>query len=290
MIRILIVLNLLFIFSHSNAQVPDTIEVAFDKSVLMVFYAKVDYWMAGSEEVMIRHDENKIELKAGVEKFYETNLIIQIGEKYYPYILRYNNNPTRFLIPIRESGTVKRNGEKSISVERKDVKTDEKVEMLQVKSTNKKDTKVNNTIIETCKKIYKEKRDFSSLGFVNYGVYFTVDNIFISEDKLFFTVTINNQSKIKYDIDLIRWVIESKDKLMKKSVFQPIDKQDDLLYIYNEDEREVLSKESVKKIYVFNKFTFDKDKKLTIELRESNGERIIDFSIEITDILEGKNI
>lgn len=273
-----------------TAQEADTIDVAFDKSVLMVFYANVDYWMAGSDEVLVRKDNNKIELKANVEDFYETNLIVQIGDIFYPYILRYNNKPKNFLIPIKKTG-IQSTSSKVIKVERQDQKKEQESEMISVKSvSNKKNDQQVQTIKSTCEKLFKEKRDFSDLGFVNYGVYFTVDNIFISEDKLFFTLTINNQSKIKYDVSMIRWVVESKDKLMKKSVFQPIDKKDDLLYIYNKDQNEVLSKESVKKIYVFNKFTFDNDKKLTIELREKNGERIIDFSIDISDILSGKNI
>ena len=288
--RYIVFLLLVISGSGLKAQVPDTIDVGLDYAVMMVFYAGVDDWLCGSEEVSVAKIDNKITLQAKVEDFYQTNLIVQIEDKYMAYILRYNNRP-KSIVPILDDNKIQRkSNSSSIVIERNDVKNKEAANSMSVKSVSKKDKTDISTIEQTCESLFKKKRDFNSLGFVNYGVYFMVDNIFISEDKLFFTVSINNKSKIKYDISLIRWVVESKDKLMKKTVFQPIDKQEDLLYIYNEDEKEVLSKESVKKIYVFNKFTFDNDKKLTLELREKNGERIIDFSIEISDILNGKNI
>lgn len=135
-------------------------------------------------------------------------------------------------------------------------------------------------------KISGEKRHLYSKGIIKNGIVFSVNNIHICNDLLFFTFQVNNNSRIPYDIDYIRYFIVDR-KTAKLTASQENDQTP--LFTHNYTPR-IEGKKVMKYIAAFNKFTIPDDKVFRIEINEKNGGRHIIFDLENNDIVNAEGI
>lgn len=109
---------------------------------------------------------------------------------------------------------------------------------------------------------------------------FVLNNIYTMDKYFFIDVSMVNKSKIRYDIDQIRFKIEDK-KQTKATNFQSIEILP-LMQVNNA----TYFKKKYRNIFVFEKFTFPDEKVLTIEISEKQiSGRVITLRIDYADIL-----
>lgn len=290
------IILLLFVSGSLTAQITDTIEVAFTKSVYLIFPQETSF-DKGSEDILIKNPENKIIIQAVEEGFEETNLFVQSGAEYYMFILRYSDAPKKLLFNYQVRNNQVSNSTPTTKVENNPnnqtpvLLNNEMVDyqVANSKSTeNKKESEIKDLHKENSLWVQAQPQKLFNNGTVEGKTTFLATNLYVYENYFYFKVVVKNDSKINYDIDFIKFTIQNKSKSIKKAADQFIELEPE--YIMNKDNYTIPGQEKYDYVFVFNKFTIENNKKLTIEIWEKNGDRKIDFDFSSKDILNIKRI
>jgi Bacteroides conjugative transposon TraN protein len=253
------------IFLPEKASIsPETILVNNLSQTHLLFPDVIRYTDYGSPDIEIEqanNTQNILRVKGLLEGFTETNIsVVTNDKKFYTYNIRYSQENTT----------------KSYFVD-KPIKPEENV-ILSVNELTDRDRE------EIRKKIEQFPRNIFSLGQKKDGILFSVNNIFIHQNFLFFKLSINNRSAIPFDIDYLKFNIVDKKK-QKLTASQEIEQQS--IYIDNYKTYIEPYKENVF-IVGYEKFTIPDQKTLKIEINEKNGGRHINFHLENKDIINGE--
>jgi conjugative transposon TraN protein len=133
-------------------------------------------------------------------------------------------------------------------------------------------------------RITKKGRTIYNLGQRKNKIEFSIQNVFVRDNKLIFRFSIINESNIKYDIDYLKFYTVDK-KRNKKTASQIIESQP--LFIDNFSN---LIEGKSENIFVvgFEKFTIPDNKYFIIEINEKNGGRHIVFEVNNRDIINAE--
>ena len=272
---------LLFLLPLSiYGQVTDTIEVSFTKSCYLLL-PKAPKFDFGSEDVIVRQSENKLIIQAGKEDFEETNLFVQIDETIYLFIIRYSNSPKKFIYNYSSTGNNQTNigtGGASTS------NTDNSILNIKNKELIDK-AKLDSIFKPICERVISKGGDYLNEGEINFGNLVWCSAIYADEEYLYFKIRIDNTTNIPYEADYSSYTIRDKKDLLKKKAIQDYETQP--LYIYNPFQI-IGPQNKLQMIVVFKKFTIDKDKVLTAEVWEKNGDRRMKIDISGRVILKSK--
>lgn len=107
-----------------------------------------------------------------------------------------------------------------------------------------------------------------------------LNNIYTFDKYFFIDISMFNKTKIRYDIDQIRFKIEDK-KQTKATNFQSIE-----ILPLMQVNKNLVFKKNYRNIFVFEKFTFPDEKVLTVEISEKQiSGRTITLRIDYADVL-----
>ena len=291
--RILIISILIVTFSihHGFAEITDTIRISFSKTVVLVFDKPIIFDNVGSEDVIAQKMGNRYLLTAAVaKKKFETNLVIETESGYYQYILVYNEYPKKTFFAYTASQSIHKTQTEEVEIEEQKsvIKKEQKTVTSDKKVETKKKKETVNDFNEICKTIDSKDNSLKSIGVVGNKMFWSLGDIYVNNDHLYFKVSAKNLSNIKYDIDFVKFVVRStKGNLKQRSV-----QEEELspIFVYNGDKNVIEGKTTLTKVLVFKKFTIDDEKKLFVELWEVGGDRKLEFSITNKDILKVKTI
>lgn len=266
-----------FIYSQSR-KYSDTIDVPFDKSVLIFFPDSIVDDDLGSNKYLYVKEKNKYKLGAVKREGPESSLYIETADGYYYYfLLRYNNSSHRPPIKMDTSKAIGRHKPKE---EKKPTITIEVVKQRQKDSVNMNFKKL-------CENIISRPAEISNIGMMAQKVIYYLESVYVRGDKIYFQVSIENKSNSYYDIDFESFYIKSKkntkikDAVLQETKLEPI-------YVYNSSLMRIDGKSKVTKVFVFEKFTISNKKYINVELWEKNGERNIAFKISPNTVLQAK--
>lgn len=265
------------IFSTLTAQQYKTIEVGFTNTVHLIFQTTIKDFDVGLGSVGEHNDilveqagDKRLKLAAGIKNFTSTNLFVETDDGYYNFILTYNSDPRQLLINIEETDS-----EILKKTTKKENNTDEK--------RTEKDSEYRN-LVQKC--LEKSENTFIYAN-NSLGIYFTLNAIYVQDDKLLFKFTVKNNSNVKYEVGYLGYVIHKKGRGKRQGVVT-----DEIMSpVYSfQDFYELQPNESKNVIAVFNKFTLDKKKKFLISLWEKEGERKIDLIAKPVQIVKAKKL
>lgn len=282
-----------------SAQITDTLYIGFTKSIYLVFNESPIHHAnsedVGVEEIIVKTLDNKLIITAAIENFEETNMFVQDGAKMYMFLLRYSNNPKRFLYNYQQNNTSQNKNKFNndvvsneateatenttlIDYQLKNEKTQEKEDKESIKSEFE-----NNSILvlNLDQKIYSKGSKVGKMSIV-------ATNLNVHNNYFYLKIKIFNSSDIKYDIDMFRFVIKNKSKSVKKSADQYIELEPK--FTLNQNQTTVPPTDFTEYVFVFEKFTIQDNKKLNIQVLEKNGDRILEFDFYSKDILNLKSI
>lgn len=268
------------------SQVSDTVDVAFNKTVILVFDNEIVDANPGSGDVLIQRTQDKLKLKirANIYHFEETNLLIETTGGLYAYILRYNEDPSEFYILVDYKKAIDYVPGRERNTER--TKGSDPIERLSANNNrgNTVITDIEGSQMETLVADFKRSSgNYRSLAAMDSKMILKVSNIMAHEDFIFFKINLFNNSYLPYKVNYWRYTIEQRGKLFgnktdSPDVINPVyDENNFNNYLEGGKEGEI--------VLVFNTFTFEKDSELIIEVKEDKGNRDLSLSIDQKTIL-----
>ncbi len=261
--------QLLFSQEQENIQ---KVEVPYTKLVTLMFDAEIEDYVLASNSFHVDQKGKRLTIKSKLEDFTETDMFVQLKNGWsYAFILTYNNSPSKIFHHYSDTDAIYIPGK---SEEQKQIENDSIIEVNTMESNAATVRAINN--------------DHTEYGVIGKKTKITLDGIYYDDDKLFFSINIQNNSAIDYDIDLIRFVIKGNSGVMKKAAIQEEEKKP--IFVLGGDDKRIESKSTLQRVYVLDKFTISKDKKLFVEIWEANGDRKVEFYVPFKEILNAKQI
>lgn len=243
---------------------PYNVTVSQGKDIHLIFPNELIYLDFGSDvvEASQAEDINNI-IRISAKSIFEqtTNVSVQLKDKsFYTFNVRYSPNTDIFSYTIGEPQKEKTAFNSEILID--DVKK------------------------EISDKVRKRGRTINNFGIKKDKFVFTVENIFVRDNKLIFRFGLENLSNIRYDVDYIKFYVVDKKKT-KKTASQDIEQ----FPLFIEDLKPSVTGKTKERITVcFEKFTIPDNKFFIIEVNEKNGGRHIYYKLRNKDILTVENL
>lgn len=148
-------------------------------------------------------------------------------------------------------------------------------------------TSVDNTPLKNaCSMLSERKMNYPIAAYSRANVSFSMDKIYVSDDKFFLKIVCQNNSNIDFDIDFIKFQIKNKKKV-KRSSKQEIYMEP--LFVYNKFDK-LKGNSDNQMIFVIDKFTILKNKRFIVEIEEKGGERNMSFIVPNNNILNATEL
>jgi conjugative transposon TraN protein len=269
----LLLLSMLFGVLICNGQEAQHVFVSLNKTVHMFFPSEIKYTDVGSKDVLFETTGTILKLAAAVSNFAQTNItVITKDEVCYSFIVGYKEDVSELIYYISgQSG-------KRLGPTNQDIDS-----VVQSFEDSRKILSETDTLKILCEKAVKKPFVWWDEGAICKKVYFALNNIFVSNDKLFFVVSVGNHSNINYDVDYLKLIICDKKRL-KRSSIQDIEKHP--VYVYQKP-NDIKGNTKVHTfVIVFEKFTIPDKKKAVFETGEKNGGRSIQYDLKKDLIVE----
>ena len=247
---------------NSNAQEKlalDTIYANDQKNVALFFPEPIRQGITGSDNFVFTYNREKeqyfglLQAKPGKES---NLLVINRDGAIFSYIIGYKKQLEKlnYFIPT----------DKSIGNERpipEDI-ADQLDSFGKLGNSNEYYQKF-------CSDLLNQKPRVGTIKKRSEDIVLSIENIIFHRDELFFLVRIENKSTLDYDLNYLDFLVETRQKGRKKSMqrlkLEP-------RYTLNRPTKIAEGKTS-RMVYVLPKFSLGNDRRVILELNESNGER-----------------
>ena len=247
---------------NSNAQETlalDTIYANDQKNVALFFPEPIRQGITGSDNFVFTYNREKeqyfglLQAKPGKES---NLLVINRDGTIFSYIIGYKKQLEKlnYFIPT----------DKSIGNERP-IPEDIADQLDSVGKLGKN----NEYYQKFCSDLLKQKPRVGTIKKRSEDIVLSIENIVFHRGELFFLVRIENKSTLDYDLNYLDFSVEIRQKGRKKSLqrlkLEP-------RYTLNRPTKIAEGKTS-RMVYVLPKFSLGNDRRVILELNESNGER-----------------
>jgi conjugative transposon TraN protein len=235
---------------------PDSLAIGYSKTTNIVFPYAIKSVDRGSQDVLVQKAkglENILQIKAAKQGFIQTNLTVVTADgKLYSYVLNYNEQSPQLNLSMNKT---KQEGQE-IYFSSQSNNEEELQEYSKLAFYNKK-------------KVRGEKEN-------KYAIKFQLNGIFIQNDVIYYRILVANKSKIKYDVDQLRFFIRD-NKKVKRTASQEIE----ITPIYILNNVATIDGESENTfVFAVPKFTIPEKKYLSIQLMEKNGGRHVELHVK----------
>lgn len=255
---------MLFAPALCTAQKVIPVYLTFNKTVHMFFPDSINYFDAGSDDILINRMGAILKLAPKSDNIDETNLTVITSDNIcYSFLLRYSKDIKDLTYFIKDSIG------KRIDSPLRTKSPDETLNLTAPLKAGEGE------YIKVCREVIKQAPAYW-IGSTVKKVYLAMNNIYVHNDKLYFCISVGNTSNINYDINFLKFYTVDKKKL-KKASNQEIEKIP--IFTFNNLQTINAQTNDYPIIFVFDKFTIDYDKKLVIELGEKKGGRNIAINI-----------
>ncbi len=234
----------------------DSLAIGYSKTTNIVFPYAIKSVDRGSEDVLVQKAkglENILQIKAAKHEFIPTNLTVVTADgKLYSFLLRYEEQNLHLNLNMNKSEA--EGQEIYFSAESRNVQKLEDYSKLAFYNKNKI-------------RGVKEKK---------YEIKFQLNGIFIRNDVMYYRIVVANRSKIKYDVDQLRFFIRDTKKV-RRTASQEIE----IIPLYILHNAATIDEES-ENIFVFAvpKFTIPEKKYLALQLMEKKGGRHLELEVK----------
>ncbi|MCX2680995.1 conjugative transposon protein TraN [Galbibacter sp. EGI 63066] len=246
---------------------PYNLEVAWDKTTVLIFPAGVKSADRGSRCILAQKDReisNILRLKAGVKGFPETNLsVITADGRLYHFSVNYSEDPAFQVIDMGKQ------------VEAEDT-------ILKFKNVSLTTGEVH----RYCGVVSK-KGSFLQKKAREGRVTLRLRGIYIKSEVMFFRFDLENSSQIDYNIDQWRFYVRDRRQVkrtaMRETELEP-------LHRYNTRGNGLPGKGENTVVVAFKKFTIADSKKLVVQLMEESGDRHLTLDIKGKHLLKARPV
>lgn len=291
-------LFLLIIYFFSFSIKAQEIKVNEKKHLTLLFESNIISGIVSSDDFVFEYNEDEPDnmalIKAKKSTAEETSLIVKTENGTIFNINVFYGINKKNIIQISDSLGVKSKPlsksiepkvslkeKKNIESKESGVSSNEKVK----NSLRENDYTIGNTVINDsenkeidcpeCDKIIKSQKSIKRILDETYKVRVQLNNIYYSNNKLFFVIDIKNESDLDYNLNYIKSYVDMGNE-NKSTSTQYLEKNPILIYNSN---RTIPGNTERRFVFVYEQFSIDNNKKLTFEVNESNGERNLSLKI-----------
>ena len=255
------------------------LDLAFNKTTCIIFNSPIKSVDLGSKDIMADKAsavDNVLRVKASSIGFNETNFSVMTADgKFHSFVANYNEYPTMLALDLSASD--------DRSVQQKGRTVNQKGTVVSFAGVNTSQQE----IVQNCARIIDQHRRIRHIGTNKYDIQASLRGLYYKDNVLYYKVGVKNKSNINYDLEYMRFFIVDKT-VAKESSHQELEITP--LYVYNEPLVIIPGRQSVEKVYVFQKFTIPDDKTVQIVMGEKNGGRTVSFSMANQDILDADTL
>ncbi len=240
-------------FSPASLVKPYQLDITWHKTTLLIFPSAIQSADRGDAYVLaekVKGVDNVLKVKAGQKDFKQSNLsVITTDGKVYSFIVNYADDPPYQTIDLRKE-------------------TAKPPVQFSGLSLNKEQ------IADEMNTVARQKSFLHGVKQYRFQMKFKLRDIYVKNDLLFFRFTLNNKTKLNYNIDFLRFYIKDK-KQPKRTAMQEKEIHPVELKILSSKENDTV------KIIIaaFKKFSIADDKNFIIEMMEKDGDR--NFLLEV---------
>lgn len=254
------------VFSQDFAY--DSLNIAFNKTTSIVFPYSITSVDRGSRDVLAQKAhgvENVLQLKAANKTFPETNItVITADGKLHHFVINYLDNPKSYIHYI---SFLNRNTISEFPILFHDNLNAARLALIS-------------------KRILKFRVPGKVVGEKKSNIKFSIKEIFIQDDLMFFKIQIRNASNVRYDIGSLRFYFRDREKV-KRTATQEIE----ICPVHIEGKIEkITGQATIDAVYVLPKFTLADGKALEVDLIEKDGGRNLKLRLFNNKILQAKRI
>lgn len=248
-------------FAQENQSInAKNIQLSYSKTTSIVFPYAVKSVDRGSQDILVQKAkgiENILLLKAGKQNFAQTNLTVVTADgKLYGFVLNFDELcPTLTLRAEYNS-----NSDKEV--------------LFSAENQNQKEVQQYSQLA------LSKKKKTPGLSTSRFSVQLRVNGIFVHQDVMYFRVLLENNSRINYDVDQLRFFIRDQKK-SKRTASQELE----IVPLFATSDISKISDHSeVSLVFAIPKFTIPQKKLFTLELIEKNGGRHLELNIKNSDL------
>jgi conjugative transposon TraN protein len=255
------------------------LDLAYNKTTCILFKSPIRSVDLGSKDIIADKAtvvDNVLRVKASKIGFNETNFSVMTADgQFYSFVVNYNEYPTLLALDlsVNEEGMVQ---QKARSIHQKGIV----VSFAGVNTSQQE-------IVQNCVQILKLRRKVKRVGVNKYHMQAKLRGLYYKDNILYYKIEIKNRSNLNYDLDYLRFFIVDKT-IAKETSHQELEVLP--LYVYNQPLAKISGRQTVEKVYAFQKFTIPDDKVLHVLLGEKNGGRTISFTITNKNILDANTL
>ena len=255
-------------FSRRQVVEPYRVEVAFNKTLHILFPSEVVYVDLGSLDLIADKADgaqNVVRIKAAKQDFTEeTNFsVITADGCFYSFTAVYSENPSQLNIEMED--WLHKDPYSDFANRQMYIRLDE---------LSGETSLTVNRIMYTI--LRRNVRDIKSVGSKRFGIEVLLRGVYVHGDLFYLHVSMRNRSKVAFDIDYIRFKICDKKTARRTAVQEtfvnPVRVFDEIMRVDAET--------MIRNVFVFRKFTIPDDKVLVMEVYERNGGRHQRLEIE----------
>lgn len=248
-----------------SSTILDTIYANDTKNVALFFPEPIRQGITGSDNFVFTYNREReqyfglLQAKPGKES---NLLVVNKDGVIFSYIIRYKEQLSKLNYFIRTANSI--GNEKPITVGKPITKTIKN-------SVESKDDQFR----KNCSSLLRRKQRIGNLIKRTEGIVLSVENIVFHKEVLYFVIQIKNTSSLDYDLNFLKFSIETRQKGKKKSLQRlnqnPIFK--------HHLPSKITENETARFVYVMPKFSLSNDRRVVLELNEKHGERNIELKI-----------
>ena len=255
-------------FSQRQVVEPYRVEVAFNKTLHILFPSEVVYVDLGSLDLIADKADgaqNVVRIKAAKQDFTEeTNFsVITADGCFYSFTAVYSENPSQLNIEMED--WLHKDPYSDFANRQMYIRLDE---------LSGETPLTVNRIMYTI--LRRNVRDTKSVGSKRFGIEVLLRGVYVHGDLFYLHVSMRNRSKVAFDIDYIRFKIcdrkTARRTAVQETFVNPVRVFDEIMRVDAEA--------MIRNVFVFRKFTIPDDKVLVMEVYERNGGRHQRFEIE----------
>lgn len=253
--------------SNAESIQPSLLQVTFSKTVNLIFPYAVKSVDKGSKDLLVqvaKGVENILQVKAAVQGFAETNLtVITADGKLYSYLVGYTERPVLLNIKVDPEPGIK-------TVDARFSITGDNEARIQ----------------DFAEQVALKKPLITSVKDEKFDISLALSGIYIRDQKLYFQISLSNNSNISYDIDQLRFYIRD-NKRAKRTASQETELQPEHVtgnaQIIRGNSNQVI-------VITLPKFTIPDKKQLVLQLMEASGGRNLELRIKNKLLMKAKAI
>ena len=271
------------------------LEVTQSKTTALVFPEEVISADVGSIGLLVEKFEkakNILRVKANRTNFDETSLTVVTGDgKVWTFVVHYTNSPDYLSVDLRSAkplpvASLSKAQSSLVPLPVTDDDSDP-VEAAQLSEPAMLEGGELNpaTIKALVEQSSEASRHIRDLGINGHRLNFTLRNIFVRNNVMFFQLNVRNRSQIDYEVSVINLLVRDQQRSKRAS-------QQEIAYepIHSDLGKEVIKgKEQLTFTYALPKITIPDNKVLWVQLYEKGGGRHLEFPVMSRDINRAKS-